>query len=157
MTLLPHINLTWNFQHTGRQTEKEMNHCTAPIWISCQCSDSLRPETELGNLLAVGCQAKVRNSDMHHCSAELLNYSKQKFLRATSTSDMTLSACASLGDFVPVLQYIWTANHSRTRKSVIFWLALTLHASVLLSATAFVFLKVPPLKSPSKIINLGQM
>ena len=33
---------------------------------------SLRLETELGNLLAVGCQAKVKNSDMHHCSAESL-------------------------------------------------------------------------------------
>lgn len=76
-----------------RQTEKEMNHCVAPFWISCQCFYSLRPETELGNLLAVGCQAKVKNSDMHHCSAELL---KQKFLRLTSTSDMTLSTCASL-------------------------------------------------------------
>lgn len=29
-------------------------------------------QTELGNLLVVGCQAKVKNSDMHHHSGELL-------------------------------------------------------------------------------------
>ena len=34
--LLPHIIVTWNFQYIERQIEKEMNHCRAPIWISCQ-------------------------------------------------------------------------------------------------------------------------
>lgn len=67
-----------------------MNHTAAFIWISCQYFYMLHPE--LGNLLAVGCQAKVKNPDMHNTP---LNHSKQKFLRDSSTSDMTLSACAT--------------------------------------------------------------
>lgn len=42
------------------------------IWITRQRSDSLRPDAVLGNLLAVGCQAKVKNSDMHHFSPKTL-------------------------------------------------------------------------------------
>lgn len=113
--LLLHVNLTWNFQHIERHTSKEMNHCWALIWISCQCSDSVRPDAELGNLLAVGCQAKVKNSDMHHCSTKPLK-------AVVSQSDFWYDClCQFKGTLCQCFKHHHiltecTANHSEIRK-----------------------------------------
>lgn len=78
------------------------------------------------------------------CITALLNHSKQKFLRVTSTSDMTLSACASFRGLcasvaIPHI-YVWTANHSDIRKpQSLSVCCLNLHLSVLLSVSVFAF------------------
>lgn len=69
------------------------------------------------------------------CITAPLNYSKQKFLRVTSTSDMTLSACASFRGLCASVAiphtYIWTANHWDIRKSQSFsGCSLTLYLSI---------------------------
>lgn len=94
VTLLPFINLTWNVQLIERQTDKEMNHCSAPFRISCQSFDSFRTETDSW----ATCWQLVAKQKWKTliCITAPVNYSKQKFLRVTSASGMTLSACASL-------------------------------------------------------------
>lgn len=90
----PFINFVLNVQLIKRQTEKEMNHCSAPVRISRQSFDCFRTETDSW----ATCWQLVAKQKWKTliCITAPRNYSKQKFLRVTSTSDMTLSACASL-------------------------------------------------------------
>lgn len=80
-------------------------------WITVQPQSevlvSLRLETELGNLLAVGCQAKVKNSDMHHCSAESLKAEVSQLLLHLIWLWVLVPV---LGGFVPVLQHLRHAD-----------------------------------------------
>lgn len=58
---------------TPLETVMERNESLCGSKSGCHISHlSASTQTELGNLLAVCCQAKVKNSDMHHCFTETL-------------------------------------------------------------------------------------
>lgn len=158
VTLLPNVNLMWNVQLIERQTEKEMNHCSAPFWSFCQCSDSFRTETESW----ATCWQLVAKQKWKTliCITAPVNYSKQKFLRVTSTSDMTLSACASLRGLCDSVQYNIHMNckslrHQEATVISCPFLSLFMCPSKILAL--FLSLSNCCLLSPFKWIDGGQM
>lgn len=91
-------------------------------------------QTELGNLLVVGCQAKVKNSDMHHHSAEPLKAEvSQSYFYFWYDS---VSLCQFRGTLCQCcnVPYTCAANHSDTGS----------HSHFLASLLPFIFHFYPP-------------
>lgn len=114
---------------TGRQRRKWITVGTQSAFLVSALTASAQTQGELGNLLAVGYQAKVKNFDMHHCSTEPL---KAEVSQGDSYIWYDWWVFVPVeGDFVPAFQKI-TANQEAHRKSF-FGCSLTVDLSILLS------------------------
>lgn len=128
MALLPLLISHGTSSTSSVRQEKEMNHCEPSIWISCQWCDTLHPDTELGNLLVVSCQAKGKKNDMHHCYTYTQSRSfSEWFLHLIWLQEFVIVEA----DLMPVLQSFRNHQTCMDCKSLwhqeattVFWLPL---------------------------------
>lgn len=101
---------------TPLETVMEGNESLCGSKSGCHISDlSASTQTELGNLLAVCCQAKVKNSDMHHCFTETLKAEVSQSGFNTLQDSVVLCQLKGTADSSKVTTYAWIA-HSEVRK-----------------------------------------
>lgn len=101
---------------TPLETVMEGNESPCGSKSGCHISHLSAPtQTELGNLLAGCCQAKVKKFDMHHCFTETLKAEVSQSGFNTLQDAVVLCQLKGTADSSRVTTYAWIA-HSEVRK-----------------------------------------